>query len=96
LANNTHRGVTAGSISQSRPVLMVVDTCMIAHNSVGLYAETGAVGSATIRVTNSTIYHNGDGMVTVGAGAAIQSHGNNRVTANTNNSTFSGTVLPLQ
>ena len=53
-------------------------------------------GSATIRVTNSTIYHNGSGMVLTGAGAAIESYGNNRVTANTNNSTFSGTVLALQ
>ena len=57
---------------------------------------TGAAGSAIIRVTNSTIYHNVDGILFSGAGAAIESYGNNRVLANTVNSTFSGTVLPLQ
>ena len=63
----------------------------------GIGILQGAAGaSATIRVTNSTIYHNGDGMFISGAGAAIESYGKNRVTANTNGSTFSGTVLPLQ
>jgi hypothetical protein len=95
LANNAG-GVTAFSASQTQPVLIVVDSCTIAHNTTGTFAEIGAAGSAIIRVTNSTIYHNGDGMVTNGAGAAIESYGNNRVTANTNSSTFSGTVLPLQ
>jgi len=95
LANNAG-GVTAFSASQTQPVLILVDTCTIAHNTTGTFAEVGAGGSAIIRVTNSTIYNNGDGMVTSGAGAAIESYGNNRVTANTNYSTFSGTVVPLQ
>ena len=94
LANN-NVGVTAGSSSQTQPVLIVVDTCTIAHNGEALHAEI-SVGSATIRVTNSTIFHNQSGMFTSGAGAAIESYGNNRVLANTNNSTFSGSVLPLQ
>jgi Right handed beta helix region len=96
LTNNT-TGVLALGSSQTQPVLIVVDTCTIAHNSEGMHADSGVgMGSATIRVTNSTIYHNVDGMVVLGLGGAIQSYGNNRVTANTNNSTFSGTVLPLQ
>ena len=96
LANN-NMSVFAYTSSQTRPVLIVVDTCTIAHNNRGTDAETGGAGaSATIRVTNSTIYHNGDGVFISGAGAAIESYGNNRVTANTNGSTFSGTVLPLQ
>ena len=43
-----------------------------------------------------TIYDNVAGMVASGPGAAIESYGNNRVLANTNASTFNGTVLPLQ
>jgi len=90
------RGVLASSGLQTQPVLIVVDTCTIAHNTNGTEADAGlTAGSATIRVTNSTIYHNGSGMFLSGAGA-IESYGNNRVTANPNGSTFSGTVLPLQ
>ena len=96
LLANGSGGVFAYGQSQSQPALIVVDTCTIAHNLEGLHAEIAGTGSATIRVTNSTIYHNGSGMVLTGAGAAIESYGNNRVTANTNNSTFSGTVLALQ
>jgi len=94
LANN-NVGVFAFSQSPTQPVLIVVDTCTIAHNTTGTGANTGAAGSATIRVTNSTIYHNVNGIVVGGAGA-VESYGNNRVTANTSGSTFSGTVLPLQ
>ena len=89
------RGVLAASTSQTQPVLIVVDTCTIAHNTSGTDAETQAPGIATIRVTNSTIYHNVNGMFVLGSGA-IESYGNNRVLVNTNFSTFSGTVLPLQ
>ena len=88
---NNPTGVFASSSSQTRPVLIVVDTCTIAHNGAGMDAQT-----AIIRVTNSTIYHNGFGINFNGAGAAIESYGNNRVTANPSGSTFSGTVLPLQ
>jgi Right handed beta helix region len=91
---NDEIGVYAFTSSQTRPVLIVVDTCTIAHNTRGTQAVTIG-GSATIRVTNSTIDHNAAGML-IGVGAAIESYGNNRVTANTANSTFSGTVLPLQ
>ena len=94
-AYNTY-GVFAASTSLTRPELIVIDTCNIAHNSEGTHAQTGPDGSATIRVTNSTIYHNGSGMFFSGPGAAIESYGNNRVLANTNNSTFSGSVVPLQ
>jgi Right handed beta helix region len=92
---NNFIGVYADSTSQTQPALIVVDTCTIAHNVYGSFAQTGAAGSATIRVTNSTIDHNVNGMFLTGAGAAIESYGNNRLTANTNYSTFSGTV-PLQ
>ena len=92
---NNYTGVLALSLSQTQPVLIAVDTCTIAHSTIGTDAETGAAGSATIRVTNSTIYHNTFGILLIGAGA-IESYGNNRVLANANNSTFSGTVLPLQ
>ena len=94
-ANNVG-GVLGFSSSQTQPVLIVVDTCTIAHNSDGMSAQTVTAGSATIRVTNSTIYNNASGMFISGAGAAIESYGNNRVTANGTNSTFSGSVLPLQ
>ena len=93
---NNHYGVYVYTNSQSQPVLIVIDTCTIVHHSEGTHAETGAAGSATMRVTNSTIDNNVNGMVLNGAGAAIESYSNNRVTANTNNSTFSGTVLPKQ
>ena len=94
---NNGLGPTAYSTSQTQPVLIVVDTCTIAHNSsAGTDADAVAAGIATIRVTNSTVDHNTYGMFLNGAGAAIQSYGNNRVTANTNGSTFSGSVLPLQ
>ena len=94
LANN-NVGVFAFSQSPTQPVLIVVDTCTIAHNTTGTGANTGAAGSATIRVTNSTIDHNVNGMFVSGSGTN-ESYGNNRVLANTNNSTFSGTVVPLQ
>ena len=93
VTNNNTVGVWASSSSQTQPVLIVIDTCTIAHNNTGLDAQTGAAGSATIRVTNSTIYHNEFGMGVNGAGTqAIESYGNNRVTANTNGSSFNGTV----
>ena len=89
-------GVYAFSSVQTRPVLIIVDTCTIANNNTGTQAEVFAPGIATIDVTNSTINHNANGISTFGTGAAIQSYGSNRLLANTNNSTFSGTVLPLQ
>ena len=92
LTNNSV-GLFAFSSLPTQPVLFAVDTCTVAHNVTGTAAEIAGAGSATIRVTNSTIDHNGDGMLTLGAGGATQSYGNNRVTANTNNSTFSGTVV---
>jgi hypothetical protein len=95
-ANNS-LAVYAFSSVQTRPVLIVVDTSTIAHNNTGTNAEVFTPGSATISVTNSTIDHNTNGMlVSGGAGAAIQSYGNNRVLANTNGSAFSGTVLAMQ
>jgi hypothetical protein len=84
---NNFEGINAFSSLQSKPVLVVVDTCTIAHNSFGL---TAATGSAIIRVTNSTIDHNSNGMFI--NGGTIESYGNNRVLANANGSTFSGTV----
>src|SRR5438034_1676793 len=90
LTNNTI-GVHAASASPTRPVLIVVDTCTIAHNNYGMNAYASG-GSPIIRVTNSTIFHNDVGMNLIGASAAIESYGNNRVTANTSGSTFSGTV----
>ena len=95
MANNAG-GVVAESSSQTQPALIVVDSCTIAHNNQGTEADAIGAGIATIRVTNSTIYNNTHGMFINGAGAAIQSYGNNRVTANPLGSTFSGTVLPLQ
>ena len=94
-ANNFIGGVYAYSNSQTQPVLIVIDTCTIAHNTEGTDAQTGGPGSATIRVTNSTIDHNENGMLVSGLGAATESYGNNRVMANTSFSTFTGTV-PLQ
>ena len=97
LANNDSIGVYAYSNAQTQPVLIVVDTCTIAHNYTGMNAYAGAAGaSATIRVTNSTIFHNVNGMQALTSGSAVASYGNNRVLANTNYSTFTGTVLPLQ
>ena len=93
---NNGNAMDAFSSLQTRLVLIVVDTCTIAHNSKGTQAQGYNGATATIRVTNSTIYHNVDGMFITGNSAAIESYGNNRVTANTSNSTFSGTVLPLQ
>jgi len=95
LVNNS-TGVSALSVLQTQPVLIVVDTCTIAHNTRGTEAQASPGASAVIRLTNSTIYHNVDGMLINGPSAAIESYGNNRVTSNTNNSTFSGTVFPLQ
>jgi len=85
---NNFEGINASSSVNAKPVLVVVDTCTIDHNSFGLTA--GNAGSAIIRVTDSTIDHNSTGMFIVGG--TIESYGNNRVLANTNGSTFSGTV----
>jgi len=85
---NNFEGINASSSVNAKPVLVVVDTCTIDHNSFGLTA--GNAGSAIIRVTDSTIDHNSTGMFIVGG--TIESYGNNRVLANANGSTFSGTV----
>ena len=96
-SNNTGTGVIGESYTATLPTLIVVDTCTIAHNARGILANVLPSGSAVVRVTNSTIYHNTNGMGTDGGPAAvIESYGNNRVLANTSNSTFSGTVLPMQ
>ena len=96
---NNNGGVFAYSNSQSQPVLIVIDTCTVAHGNYGLFAQTApTAGSAIMRVTNSTIFHNTFGMFlngTIAAIAAIESYGNNRVLANSGDSTFSN-VLSLQ
>src|SRR5439155_23608919 len=84
LANTNSSAVTAFSASQTQPVLLGIDACTIAHNGTGTDAETSGAGSATIRVTNSTIDHNVNGMFVSGSGTN-ESYGNNRVLANTNN-----------
>ena len=91
-ANN---GVAVSAASSTFSVLVVVDTCTIANNSIGMTANRFAVPGATIRATNSTIYNNANGFI-FDVGCAVESYGNNRVLANTANSTFSGSVLPLQ
>ena len=85
--------ISSASAQVARVFLTGTGTCTIVNNTRGTEAGTDSTGSATIRVTNSTIYHNGDGMLFYGAGAAIESYGNNRVSANTSSSTFSGTVV---
>ena len=90
MANNG-AGVRAVSTSQTQPVLVVVDTCTIAHNTTGTEAATAAAGSATIRVTNSTIYHNVYGIVPNG-GYGDRVVRQQSGAGNTNFSGFSGTV----
>src|SRR5438093_7078942 len=84
---------TSASAQVARVFLTGTGTCTIVNNTRGTEAGTDSTGSATIRVTNSTIYNNGDGMLFYGAGAAIESYGTNRVSANTSISTVTATVV---
>src|SRR5439155_26605339 len=84
---------TSASAQVARVFLTGTGTCTIVHNTRGTEAGTDSTGSATIRGTKSTLYPNGDGMLFYGAGAGIESYGNNRVTANRRSSTFSGTAV---
>jgi len=74
------------AVGTSRPVTMTIDGCAAFHNPTGgVFAGT----LATIILSNSTIAHNGTGLVL--SGGTIVSAGNNTVLGNTTNGAPSST-----
>jgi hypothetical protein len=95
-------GVYAYSITAGSDAVGMVEDCLISSNVTGLNALAGLVGPSTVqteavgggviallRVSNSTIVHNVNGVT----GNTI-SRGNNTLRDNTTDGTFSATYSP--
>ena len=92
-------GVIANGITYSVVPFVMIDRCVIAHNTgtvdaAGIRAQNPYVGFGTVRVrvTNSSIYGNNLGVSTTATGAAIDSYGNNRLSNNTTDGSFTSTI----
>ena len=97
ISGNTF-GIVANGITYSVCPFVVIDKCVIANNrgtvdAAGIRAQNPYVGfgSPIIRVTNSSIYGNNQGLATT-ANAVIVSYGNNRLWNNTTAGAFSSTM----
>jgi hypothetical protein len=71
-------------------VYVDVENCALYDNSTGIQSESDSTGIATVRVSNSTITHNGVGVSNGGPPAVLLSRGNNTVEANSTD--IGGTV----
>ena len=67
-----------------------IESCVASDNSSGVVAQSNSTGVATVRISNSTVTHNGTGLVNQGSPAILVSRVNNTVEGNTNNT--SGTI----
>jgi len=87
-ANNGSLGFYAGSIGPAG-VNIHLERCEASRNDYGIYAEATS-GMATVRVSNSVITNNSNGVFAV-TGSTIQSRGNNTLESNGSNNTFPAT-----
>jgi hypothetical protein len=83
-AHNGFVGFGAGSSSGHAPAALTLFHSVAAHNNVGL--EANGAGS-TIRAAQSMVTGNANGWLAIGAGAAVQSYGDDYIDGNTSNET---------
>jgi parallel beta helix pectate lyase-like protein len=72
----------------NNPAVLIIEDCFITDNQQGVLAQS----PSTIIVSSSTITDNGTGLVAYGT---LLSFGNNRLSGNSTDGTFTG-VVPLQ
>jgi len=90
-------GIAAVAVG-SNPIGMMLTNSDIVNNAGAAIIGNGS--AVTIRVSNTTITGNGQGVIAAGS-SAIQTYGNNRLISNpivgaTNNGAFTGANLPTQ
>jgi hypothetical protein len=79
-------GFGAASINTAVNVELDIENCGASNNQIGVFTESTSTGIATVRVSNSTVTHNGAGLDnSTGAPAVLLSRGNNTVEGNVNN-----------
>jgi hypothetical protein len=66
----------------SSDVDLEMESCSAVDNLDGVVAQSTSTGVATVRISNSTVTHNGSGLVNAGSPAVLLSRGNNTVEAN--------------
>lgn len=81
--------VSNGILGNNATSRINVDSCQISFNS--LAGINAAVSGAIVRIANNEIYNNNSG-ITIGAGAFVESAGNNRVAGNVSSSPPNGAV----
>jgi hypothetical protein len=82
-SGNGNTGFAAVSATNSN-VELDIENCVASNNTgIGVSAQTGSTGAATVRVSNSTVTHNGTGLRSFLGHAQLLSRGNNTVEGNT-------------
>jgi hypothetical protein len=77
-------GIIAQCFSTGR-VNVDVEACVVSSNDGGITANSVSTGVATVRLSNSTVTDNANGLVNGGGVALVLSRGNNTVQGNTQN-----------
>ena len=70
---------------------MVRRVTAVLNGSAGIQSNQSSGGAANVIVNGSTLYANAIGIQATG-GASLLSYGNNQVTANASNGSFTGTA----
>ncbi len=89
ISGNASNGIFASSGSSR----INVNGCQVAFNDLAGINSSGA--GAIIRLSDNDIENNTSG-ITIGAGAFVESAGNNRVVGNTGSTAPNGTPIPIQ
>ncbi len=94
LSNNTGSGLAAINVSNSA-VTQILHSLISENRQNGIQAG-GNITFSTVQVAESMIVHNGVGIAFSNANGRINSWGNNYVSINTTDGTFSTSTLPLR
>lgn len=94
LSNNTQNGLAAINVSSSSQTQIMHS--MIGENRQNGIQAGGNITFATVQVAESMIVHNNVGVAFSNANGRINSWGNDYVSLNGTDGTFSGTALPLR
>lgn len=88
-------GFSLWSLTANTTAAMTVVDCVATLNSYGLDASTLGTGAVAImRVSNSTIVENSNGVTFSGAGASIESRGDNTLEGNNASNVFADSYSP--
>jgi len=79
--NNGFSVICSGATSAE----LNVEGCVVSSNTLGIVSTSSSTGVATVRVSNSTITNNSEGLHNSGSPAVFLSRGNNTVEGNTTN-----------